>query len=90
MRGGEADEATLDRLAAELDVVLSSYNEVLAKQKFIGGDEFTLADIFHLPYGQMARDIGYKDVMDKYPNVKKWFDTISSRESWIKVKSGKA
>ncbi|PNP58191.1 hypothetical protein THARTR1_01888 [Trichoderma harzianum] len=76
MNGGEPDKTSIKTPAAKLYEVLKHYNEVLAKQKFIGGDAFTIADIFH--HGQMARDIGYKDVTNSYTNVKKWFNTMSA------------
>ena len=47
---GPADEtkvkAAADKLAGSLDV----YEKILSKQEFIGGSEFSLADVFHLPY----------------------------------------
>lgn len=84
-RGGESDETVVTKLAADLDNVLAVYDGILSKQKYLGGDEFSLADLFHLPYGALAKNVGFASTFEKYPNVNKWFDSIAARESWVKV-----
>ncbi|KAM6490633.1 Glutathione S-transferase, C-terminal-like protein [Amanita muscaria] len=73
-------------LAAKLDV----YEKILSKQKYLAGDEITLADLFHLPYGAKLfhADVGAGDLIDSRPNVKRWWNDITSRESWQAVKDG--
>jgi glutathione S-transferase len=70
-------------LSAKLDV----YDQILAKQKYVAGDNITLADFFHIPYGELLAVAG-SDVIQQKPNVAKWFKDITSRPSWQAVKGG--
>jgi glutathione S-transferase len=86
MKGeGPTDEAQVAKYAARLDTTLAVYDGILAKQKYLAGNELTLADLFHLPYGKMAKALGFKDIFEKYSNVNKWCEALEARESWIKV-----
>jgi len=88
MKGlGEADEARVATLKQQLNDKLDVYDKILAKQPYLAGQEFTLADLFHLPYGARLVQIGEGHFFDSRPNVKKWWDTITSRPSWKKVQS---
>ncbi|PPQ82542.1 hypothetical protein CVT25_007151 [Psilocybe cyanescens] len=70
-------EDSLSKLAANLDV----YETILSKQKYLGGDEVTLADLYHLPCGTLLPAAG-SDVIESRPNVARWFKELSSRKSW--------
>ncbi|KAI0298227.1 glutathione S-transferase [Russula brevipes] len=60
----------------------------LPSSKYLAGDEVTLADLFHLPYGSIIFDqFGYGG-LDKRPNVERWWKDISSRPAWRAVKDG--
>lgn len=85
---GEADEVIVAKYASQLDATLNVYDVLLARQKYIGGDVFTLADIYHLPYGKMAVDVGFGSTFEKYPNVLAWWKECTERESWKKVAAG--
>lgn len=86
-RGQESDEEAVKKHAAALDAALKGYESILSRQKYIGGNEITLADLFHLPYADLARKLGFKETFDKYPHVTKWFEELEKRESWIKANS---
>ncbi|CAF4249161.1 unnamed protein product, partial [Rotaria magnacalcarata] len=47
---------------------------------------FTLADLFHLPYGTLLVTCGEGSLFESRPNVKAWWSKITSRPSWIAVK----
>ena len=49
--------------------------------------EITLADLYHLPYASMLPFTG-SDILDRKPNVARWYKDISSRPSWLAVKDG--
>ncbi|QRV78833.1 glutathione S-transferase [Ceratobasidium sp. AG-Ba] len=51
------------------------------EDKYLAGETFTLADLFHLPYGAMVYQME-PSLFDSRPAVKKWWDDITSRESW--------
>ena len=82
---GPPDEARVAQAEADLDEVLAYYDRVLAKQKYLAGDELTLVDLFHLPNGSALKAFGYKGTFDKYPNVDKWFTGLQERETWVKA-----
>lgn len=86
MKGlGDADEARVSSLKSQLSDRLDVYDKILAKQPYIGGQVFTLADLFHLPYGKKLVDIGEGQLFESRPNVKRWWNTITSRPSWQAV-----
>ena len=67
--------------------VLYIYNQRLFLQKYIGGTEFSIADISHIPnlvyFVNSSKD--YKNMLKEYPFVYKWFKRITSRESVKKI-----
>jgi len=87
-RGGVTDEKRVEELVAQFELKLNGYEAILSKQKYLAGNELTLADLFHLPYGSIVfEQLGYGG-LDKRPNLKRWWDDISSRPSWQAVKNG--
>ncbi|THU87809.1 glutathione S-transferase [Dendrothele bispora CBS 962.96] len=54
--------------------------------KFLAGDEITLADLFHLSYGELLATGGSDLLSSKGPNVARWWKDVSSRASWQAVK----
>ncbi|TFK36730.1 glutathione S-transferase, partial [Crucibulum laeve] len=87
MFGGTSDKAVFDELIATLDKKLDAYNVILGKQKYLAGNEITLADLFHLPVGSMLPVAG-SNILETKPNVVRWWKDISSRPSWQAVKDG--
>ncbi|KAL5480329.1 hypothetical protein ACEPAI_1599 [Sanghuangporus weigelae] len=73
--------------ASTLEKKLQAYERILSKQKYLAGDELTLADLLHLPYGAIITDqVGFKG-LTATPNVARWWKDISSRESWKSVQA---
>jgi len=86
--GGVTDEKHVEELVGQLEGKLDGYEIILSKQKYLAGDNLTVADLFHLPYGSMVfEQLGYGN-LDKRPNVKRWWNDISSRAAWQAVKNG--
>ena len=84
MKGlGLPDEARVAQAESDLDTVLAWYDKILAKQKYIAGDELTLADLFHLPNGAALKAGKWKEVFAKYPNADKWFKGLQESETWL-------
>ncbi|ELU45264.1 glutathione S-transferase [Rhizoctonia solani AG-1 IA] len=54
MRGLEPNKDLVKKYVDTLDAKLDGYERILAKQKYL---TFTLADLFHLPYGKMVYDL---------------------------------
>ncbi|KAH7912707.1 glutathione S-transferase-like protein [Hygrophoropsis aurantiaca] len=87
-RNLETNEARVTELATTLEAKLDAYEVILSKQKYLGGDNVTLADLFHLPYGSMLGAAGFPTILEKRPNVARWWKDISSRPAWLAVKDG--
>ncbi|CAE6442946.1 hypothetical protein ACGC1H_007602 [Rhizoctonia solani] len=81
MHGREPDEKLAQKCTDGLNAKLEGYERVLSKQKYLAGDSFTLADLFHLPYGNFVNQID-PNILGSKPSVKRWWDDISSRPSW--------
>ncbi|KAJ7868456.1 glutathione S-transferase [Mycena leptocephala] len=88
MRGQASDKAVFDALIAGLSAKLDAYEVILGKQKYLAGNELTLADLFHLPYGILLEKAGSDLMTTKGPNVTRWFNELCARPSWIRVIEG--
>jgi len=87
--GLKPDQAVFDDLIKSLTAKLEVYEVILSKQKYIAGNEFTIVDIFHLPYGSMLKMAGSEVLTDpSRPNVARWWKDITSRASWVGIQSG--
>jgi len=83
-----ADKEVVDSSIKELGLRLDVYDHILSKQKYIAGDEITLADFYHIPFGTMLGEEARCNIIETKPNVARWFKEISSRPSWQAVKGG--
>ena len=45
----------------------------------------TLADLFHVPSGTTAIELGGYKGFDDYPNVSRWWNDISSRSTFKEI-----
>jgi glutathione S-transferase len=79
--GKKADIEIVNKNLEELDKVLNVYDQRLSRVSFIAGEEFTIADISHIPYINYLLKCGYKQVFKKYTNVYRWIKKIIKRES---------
>lgn len=84
--GLKQDPALIEQSEGKLAKVLDVYEQRLGESRFLAGDEFTLADLSHLPnshYLVNATDRG--GLITSRENVGRWWEEISLRESWKKV-----
>ncbi|TCD67951.1 hypothetical protein EIP91_011752 [Steccherinum ochraceum] len=87
--GGVTDEARGKELLEGLGRTLDVYDGILASQKYLAGDDITLADLFHIGYGNILQNAKFIDLEDaKRPNVARWWKDITSRPSWQAFKDG--
>ncbi|KAF5349185.1 hypothetical protein D9756_009375 [Leucocoprinus leucothites] len=86
----QPDLAKLEEAKKALEAKLDAYETILSKQKYLAGDELTLADLIHLGYGSIIPRGGCNALKDaeKRPNVVRWFSELESRASWQAVKDG--
>jgi glutathione S-transferase len=83
--GNEVDLKIVNESREELEKVLDVYEKLLEGKDYLTG-EFTLADLLHIPYTYYAINVaGEVDLLNKRPNVSRWWNNISERECWKNV-----
>jgi len=87
MKGLGTVPEVVDYYTAKFQQKLDIFEGILAKQKYMGGDEFSLVDIFYLPYTQKLFQVGDGALITSRPNVNAWWEKVSTRDSWKKVLS---
>ncbi|XP_058200151.1 glutathione S-transferase-like [Rhododendron vialii] len=85
MFGMTAAAAVVDEKTAKLGLVLDIYEARLAQSKYLGGHDFTLADLHHLPCIQLLMGTQVKKLFDSRPRVSAWCADILARPAWLKV-----
>ncbi|XP_058200152.1 glutathione S-transferase-like [Rhododendron vialii] len=85
MIGGTADAAAVHENEAKLVQVLDIYEVRLAQSKYLGGDDFTLVDLHHLPCIHRLMGSQVKKLFDSRPHVSAWCADILARPAWLKV-----
>jgi len=76
---GEPDKAVIERSLKELESVIDVYEQRLESQDYIAGDDYSIADIAHVPTIYLLLKYGYKDVFKSRPNVYNWVKLILRR-----------
>ncbi|CAN1817191.1 Glutathione S-transferase F8, chloroplastic [Linum perenne] len=85
MFGMTTDPAAVEANEAKLAPVLDVYEARLSKSKYLGGDQFSLVDLHHLPNIQCLLGTPSKKLFDSHPKVAAWIADIAGRPSWTKV-----
>ncbi|KAK7013308.1 glutathione S-transferase [Favolaschia claudopus] len=79
------DHAAVEGYTSQLSERLDVYEVILGKHRFLAGEEFTLADLFHLSFGPCLELAGCDLMTTKGPNVARWWKEVTSRPSWIDI-----
>ena len=85
--GLQTDQSLIEKNEKKLARVLDVYESRLGENEYLAGDEFTLADLSHLPnahYLVNKTERGRK-LFTSRKNVERWWNAISSRPSWKQV-----
>lgn len=82
----QQDENLIKQNEEKLGKVLDVYENRLGENRYLAGDEFTLADLSHLPMSRyLVNACGRGELFTSRKNVGRWWDEISTRETWKKV-----
>jgi len=74
---------TMEKLGKVLDV----YEAQLSKHKYLAGDSYTLADVFHTPFLLKVKTLDvFAGVFDNRPYVKAWADDLTSNPAFLKAR----
>lgn len=80
------DKNVIRQNLEKLSKVLDVYEKRLGESRYLAGNEFTLADLSHLPNGHFLVNWTDKgELFTARKNVARWWDEISNRKSWKKV-----
>jgi GST-like protein len=71
------NEYSFSRYRTEMLRLYDLLNERLGKAKYLGGDEYSIADMATFPWTRQHAAQGAK--IDALPNFKRWFDDLSAR-----------
>ncbi|KAJ0966916.1 hypothetical protein J5N97_023833 [Dioscorea zingiberensis] len=70
----------------KLAKVLDVYEQRLGDSRYLAGNEFSLADLTHLPHSHyLANSKKWGHLFNSRKNVRKWWERISNRDSWVGV-----
>ena len=81
MKGVQPVKEIVDAARQTIQSKLDVFDEILGKQKYMGGDDFSVIDIFYCPWVNKLYQIGEGDLIESHHNVKAWWERVSSRES---------
>ncbi|XP_019096293.1 PREDICTED: glutathione S-transferase F11 isoform X1 [Camelina sativa] len=85
--GEPCDVTLIEELKVKFEKVLDVYENRLATNRYLAGDEFTLADLTHMPgmrYIMNETTLG-DGLVTSRENVNRWWNEISARPAWKKL-----
>jgi len=86
-RGLQSDDTAAVTYLDTLRTKLDGCERILTKTKWLAGDDITLADIFHLPYGTLLPQDDTNPLLDpKRPHVFNWWKELIALPSWKAVR----
>lgn len=83
--GRTTDDAVVEERQAELAAVLDIYEARLGKSKYLGGDDFSLADLHHIPILYNLHKTKVKALFDACPAVAAWAAALLARPASQKI-----
>ncbi|CAO2202830.1 unnamed protein product [Urochloa humidicola] len=86
--GLERNQAAVDESLGKLKALLQVYEARLSASKYLAGDEVTAADLCHFGFMRYFMATEYAGVVDGYPHVKAWWESLLARPSVKKVIAG--
>ncbi|KAG2697403.1 hypothetical protein I3760_07G103500 [Carya illinoinensis] len=86
--GKTPDQAAIDASLEKLGKVLDVYESKLSCTKYLAGEFFSLADLHHHASTHYFMKTPWASFVNDRPNVKAWWECISSRPAFMKVAEG--
>ncbi|XP_062209093.1 glutathione S-transferase F11-like [Phragmites australis] len=86
MMGRATDMAMVEQNEVKLAKVLDVYEQRLGESQYFAGDEFSLADLVHLPNAHfLVNRTNKAGLITERKNLARWWDDVSARPAWKKV-----
>ncbi|CVL11175.1 related to glutathione S-transferase [Fusarium proliferatum] len=82
MGRGDPDRAAVERLEIDLAKVMDHYEKVLSDSEHLAGSQFSLVDIYHIPWFQFLSRLELQDEITKRPSLSAWWTRVSNRPAW--------
>ncbi|KAL1311955.1 hypothetical protein HN51_038611 [Arachis hypogaea] len=80
------DEGVIRQNEEKLAKVLDVYDKRLSQTRFLAGDDFSFADLSHLPNAHyLVTATDRAPLFTQRDNVSRWWNDISTRHSWNEV-----
>ncbi|CAN5634653.1 glutathione S-transferase family protein [soil metagenome] len=79
----------LKKAADKVELVSSIIDKSLTEsgKPFLVGDQFTIADISFAPYLEYSMLTDAKNIYSKYPQMSAWWNRVSERPTWQKIRT---
>src|SRR6201994_1259704 len=74
---GSGNDYAMTRYQTEVKRLYEVLEKRLGESKYLGGDDYTIADIATFPWTRNHDNMGVK--WENNPNLKRWFETIAAR-----------
>jgi glutathione S-transferase len=87
MFGGKTDESKVKTHVEKSKLGLDIMDAHLAKNTYLAGEQFSLADVFYIPYFNLALQTPEKEILTGRPNIAAWWKRVSERPSWVKAQT---
>jgi glutathione S-transferase len=87
MFGGKTDEAQVKKHEEKAKQGLDIMDSHLATNPYLAGEQFTLADIYYMPYFALALYTPEKELLESRPNIAAWWKRVSERPSWVQTQT---
>ncbi|HEY3816819.1 MAG TPA: glutathione S-transferase N-terminal domain-containing protein [Polyangiaceae bacterium] len=81
----EQDAAVLEAATKALETTCAFMDRELAKNQYVAGADFSIADIGFMPYIEYAMGTPAKEIFTKHPHLMSWWGRIGERPTWRKV-----
>lgn len=85
---GDPNPDKVREFEEQISQCLDYYDAVLSKRDGLGGSEFSLVDVFHIPFMEMlSARLGYEHEIASRSSLKKWWARVTQRPSWKAIQA---
>ncbi|CAA7051529.1 unnamed protein product [Microthlaspi erraticum] len=83
--GEKCDFGLVEKLKVQLGVVLDVYDNRLSSNRFLAGEEFTMADLTHMPAMGYLMNTDINEMVKARKNMNRWWEEVTARPAWKKL-----
>ena len=87
MFGGKTDEAQVAKHVEKSKLGLDILDKHLSTHQYLAGEQFTLADIYFMPYFALCLVTPEATLLTGRPNIAAWWKRVSERPSWVQTQT---